>query len=654
MGKMLAFPVLDRRIFWLLLAIVFSQIDVVINRSFTVGHKCFLKDGQPFRYASGTMHYWRVPSEYWEDGFYKMRAAGLLAVDTYVIWSLHEQEPGEFRFDGMLNFTRYFELAQKHDLLVILRAGPFIAAEVDMGGLPYWLLRKNPNMVLRSTDPTYLYFVQRWYDVVLPLIKPYLYANGGPIITVQVENEYGAYGCDIKYMNTLRDMFRKVLGNDIVLFTNNDAEDGYLKCGRCDGALITGDFGTPTISGNNVTYYVNNLEKWNPDGPLVDSEFYVGWLDVWGSPFATVPTSELIENSKTLLDRNVSFNYYIFRGGTNFGFNAGAGEGPYQPVTTTYDFDAPITEWGDPTEKYLAIRELLGKYFPLPPGPVPQPSPKGAYGPVQLSYVGNVFNVLEQLCPEGPVYSQYPMSFEMLKQGHGFILYRNVITKKFRDPAKLSIPVVEDRAYFFVDQEPVGMIDHGVELFSISISLEPGQTLDILVQNGGRGRFYPTNNPKGILSNVTVDGRNLTKWAMFPLHLPHFPAANFRPSRILEIRNEYRYKPGAAFYSTEFMIDKALDTFLKMDGWTTGYAFLNGRNLGRYWPGQGPQVTLYVPGVFLQEKKPNVLEIFEMETAPCSQANTCIMEFVDTPIINGTVPAIHAADKYRQRFPRKY
>ncbi|OWA53392.1 Beta-galactosidase [Hypsibius exemplaris] len=631
------------RVFVVLFVLQFACVVIGLteSRSFTIGKNCFLKDGQPFRYVSGTMHYWRVPEQYWEDSFVKMRAAGLTAVDTYLIWNLHEQEPGDFYFGGNLNFTRYFQLAQKNGLLVVLRPGPFIAAEVDLGGLPYWLVRKNPDMKLRTTDPSYLHYVERWYNVSLPLVKPYLYANGGPIITVQVENEYSAYGCDVTYLEYLRDMFRRLLGNDVILFTNNYAVPQYLKCGTCPDTLATGDFGTNSISGGNISFYLDSLRMFNPDGPLVDTEFYSGWLDVWGSPHSTLSTSEMLDAAQIFMDRNVSFNFYTFHGGTNFGFVAASSQGPFQPITTSYDFNAPLSEAGDPTEKYYQIRDFLGRYFPLPPGPVPQPSKKGAYGSVQLRFAGSVYDNLKSLCPGGPIYSTLPMTFEILKHGHGFVLYRSYISQTFRDPTVLSIPGLHDRAIVLIDQVPVGIIGQGVGVLKMGIFVQPGQALDLLVQNEGRGGFFSGGDVKGIIGNVSLDGNNLTQWAMYPLSLPNFPAR--APQTIKLKRNtpfgskhhELRL-PG--FFSASFSTPEVLDTFVQLDGWTNGYIFVNGHNLGRYWPVQGPQVTLYVPAVYLNSGKPNVVDVFELENAPCAKLSECLIRFVDTPILNATVP----------------
>ncbi|XP_055334428.1 beta-galactosidase-like [Paramacrobiotus metropolitanus] len=607
------------------------------DRSFTVGKGVFLKDGQPFRYISGTIHYWRQLPQYWEDTFNKMRAAGLNTLSTYINWNLHEPEPLQYTFDGGLDIRKYFQLAQKYGLLVVLRPGPFIDAEVDMGGLPYWLLRFNSTMKLRTSDPSYLQYVERWYRKVLPMLKDLTYANGGPIITVQIENEYGSYpACDKVYQNFLKKLVLEIMGPNIVLYTTDGPLDYMLSCGRVDGTLTTCDFG----AGDNATNEFAELRKFNIDGPLVNSEFYPGWIDHWGEAWNTVSTADVLATAEQMLQMNASFNVYPIRGGSNFGFSVGSNMGSeFQPVTTSYDFDAPLSEAGDPRDKYYQFRQLVGKYSPLPPGPVPQPSPKAAYGKVQMSFAGTVFDNLKQLCPDGPVVSPTPLSFELLEHGYGFVLYRTVVKERHRDPAILNVPNLADRAIVFVDQKPVGILSRSANIFTIAIYVQPGQTLDILVHNEGR-ICYGTgiNDMKGILGNVTIDKTVLTDWEMFPLDLPNYPSSELVP---LGFEQKELYSKShtriSGFYSGSFLVDQILDTFLNMDGWTNGYAFVNGFNLGRYWPVQGPQITLYVPGAILKQGV-NVVEIFELEHAPCVLDFQCHIEFVDTAVLNGTVP----------------
>jgi beta-galactosidase len=504
-------------------------------------------------------------------------------------------------------------------------------------------------MKLRTSDPTYLFYVERWYRKVLPMLTDLTYANGGPIITAQIENEYGSFpACDKIYQRFLQKLVLELLGPNIVLYTTDGPLDYMLTCGRVNGTLTTCDFG----AGDNATNEFNELRKFNVDGPLVNSEFYPGWIDHWGYPWNTVAYQDVLTTAEEMLKMNASFNFYPIRGGTNFGFSVGSNMGDdFQPVTTSYDFDAPLDEAGDPREKYYQIRTLLSKYVPV--GPVPQPSPKAAYGKVQMEFAGTLFDNLKQLTPNGPVLSPFPLSFELLKHGYGFVLYRTVIQNRYKDPAVLSVPGLGDRAIVFIDQKPVGILSRTASVYSMGIYVVPGQTLDILVHNEGR-ICYGTgiNDLKGILSNVTIDKQILANWQMFPLDLPNFPSVT--PTALgFPVRELFAdvQTSISGFYSGSFEVDTVMDTFLSVDGWTNGYAFINGHNLGRYWPVQGPQQTLYVPGAYLSQSAANIIEIFELERAPCSLHFSCQIEFVNQAVLNGTIPQISKTPKYTK--PRK-
>ncbi|GIY73344.1 beta-galactosidase [Caerostris extrusa] len=523
----------------------------VFARSFTVDYEnnTFLKDGKPFRYISGTLHYFQVPSEFWYDRMYKMKMAGLNAIQTYVEWNHHEPEPG---------------------LLVIFRAGPYIDAERDMGGLPYWLLREYPNMNLRTFDPNYIKYVDKWYNVLLPIIELFY-------TTMEIENEYGFFGCDGQYKYHLRNLVNKALKRNVVLFTTDVPLDNLLACGKVDEALSTVDFG----SGVNVTHNFDVLRWTQTYGPLVNSEFYTGWMDHWGKPHSTVSTDAIVKTLIEILKANASVNIYPFHGGTNFGFTVGANlDSTFQSIITSYDFDAPLNEAGDPTSKYYAIRDAIGKFNPLPPGPLPQPSPKMKLPPI----------VMKRLCHYGifisknnnSVFSTYPLSFEDLSHPFGFVLYKATVTFQPTDPVVLTVKDIADRAYvFFVNKK----------LESIPVRVLKGEDIEILVENQGRVCFGAIRDRKGILQNVTLDRTNI------------------------------------------------YDSFLRLDGWHKGVAFLNNFNLGRYWPIMGPQVTLYAPKI-LFKKSPAVNHIimFELQNSPCSDFGTCAIQFVDIHVINGTTP----------------
>ncbi|GAA6082335.1 beta-galactosidase, partial [Tachysurus ichikawai] len=339
----------------------FILISVTLSSaapSFTLDYRnnSFLKDGEYFRYISGSIHYSRIPRIYWKDRLVKMFMSGLNAVQTYVPWNFHEHLPGVYNFSEDRDLESFLKLCKDIGLLVILRPGPYICAEWDMGGLPAWLLKKK-DIVLRSSDPDYLLAVDKWMAKLLPIIKRHLYQNGGPIITVQVENEYGSYfTCDFDYLRHLLKLFRYHLGDDVVLFSTDGATVGYLKCGALQGVYATVDFGP----GGNVTEAFEAQRHAEPRGPLVNSEFYTGWLDHWGEPHSVVSTEVVVKSLNEILELGANINLYMFIGGTNFAYWNGANT-PYAPQPTSYDYDAPLTEAGDLTPKYFAIRDVIKK-----------------------------------------------------------------------------------------------------------------------------------------------------------------------------------------------------------------------------------------------------------------------------------------------------
>ncbi|KAF8777674.1 Beta-galactosidase like protein [Argiope bruennichi] len=541
----------------------------------------FLKDGNTFRYISGSVHYFRVPHEFWHDRIYKLKMAGLNAIQTYVEWNHHEPEPGVYNFEGNYDLVKFIKTAQDLDMLVILRTGPFIDAERDLGGLPYWLLRIDPNMKLRFWDPNFIKHIDQWYNVLLPKIEPLLYNNGGPIISIQIENEYAFCGCD-QYKAHLRDLFNKLLKKNVVLFTTDQPFPNSLACGA------------------NVTLNFDRLRYTQADGPLVNSEYYPGFIDHWGHPHSTKTTENVVKTLNEMLLANASVNFYMFLGGTSFGFTAGSNIlNTFQACTTSYDFDAPLTEAGDPTPKYYAIRDAIGKFLPLPPGPVPQPSPKMKSPKITLKKVMSIWDYIAKL--NTSVISTYPLSFEKLNH------------------------VLQ------------GILDREQKVESIPVQVLKGQLLEILVENQGRVCANQINDPKGILQNVTLGSKILQNWTMIPIPLD--------PKSIQQIESSTEKTDSIStpsFYTGKFEIPNStpiLDTFLKVDGWHKGVAFLNQFNLGKYWPIVGPQITLYAPStLFRNSSTVNHITLLELENSPCDKENSCVVQFVDTPIVDGPTP----------------
>ncbi|NWI18018.1 BGAL galactosidase, partial [Crypturellus soui] len=594
------------------------------QRSFGIDYdcNCFVKNGSPFRYISGSIHYSRIPRYYWKDRLMKMKMAGLDAIQTYVPWNYHEPRRGTYDFSGDRDLEYFLQLAHETGLLVILRAGPYICAEWDMGGLPAWLLEKE-SIVLRSSDLDYLSAVAKWMSVLLPKMQRHLYQKGGPIIMVQVENEYGSYfACDYDYLRFLQKLFRQYLGNEVVLFTTDGASKTHLRCGTLQGLYATVDF----APGVNVTAAFLTQRASEPSGPLVNSEFYTGWLDHWGHRHSVVPTQRIAKTLNEILAHGANVNLYMFIGGTNFGYWNGANM-PYMPQPTSYDYDAPLSEAGDLTEKYFGLREVIGMYKQLPEGLIPPTTPKFAYGKIRLQKVGTVLEVLNKLSSAGPVKSTYPLTFVQLKQYFGFILYRTVLPKNCTEPTELASPLngVHDRAYVSVDGVPQGVLERGVSL-AINITGKAGANLDILVENMGRVNFGRFNNDfKGLVSNLTLDQDTLVEWEIYPLDVDG--AVNHDISGQSEqlprsLGNPSSYE-APTFYTGKLSIpggipDLPQDTYVKFPGWTKGQIWINGFNLGRYWPARGPQLTLFVPSNILVSSEPNNITVLELEQSPCS------------------------------------
>lgn len=603
-------------------------------RTFSVDYKkdCFRKDGKPFRYISGSIHYNRIPRIYWKDRLLKMYMAGLNAIQTYVPWNYHEESPGHYNFSEERDLQYFLQLAQDIGLLVILRPGPYICAEWEMGGLPAWLL-SNKTIVLRSSDKDYLAAVDTWMGKLLPMIKPFLYQNGGPIITVQVENEYGSYfACDYNYLRHLTQLFRSYLGDEVVLFTTDGAGVGYLKCGSIQGLYATVDFGP----GANVTAAFEAQRHAEPRGPLVNSEFYTGWLDHWGSKHSVVSADVVANSLHEILLRGANVNLYMFIGGTNFGYWNGANE-PYDAQPTSYDYDAPLTEAGDLTKKYFAIQNVIKMFRKIPEGPIPPSTPKFAYGTVPLQKLETVSDALEKISYSGPVKNIYPLTFTDLNQTVGYVLYRTTLPVNCSKPTPLSSPLngVHDRAYVSVDGVTVGILERNKNI-TMNITGHAGSQMDILVENMGRINYGKgINDFKGLVSNMTLGADVLTGWTMFSLSIDQAVSQGLLGK---SLNSPVIGNPSLpTFYGGSFVIpdgipDLPQDTYVKLPKWTKGQIWINGFNLGRYWPARGPQVTLFVPANILSTAAPNNITVLELEGAPCS-TGPCTVEFTDTPIL---------------------
>ena len=575
----------------------------------------FLLDGKPFRYVSGSFHYFRTPRQYWRDRLRKIRAAGLNAVSTYVEWSLHQPTEDKWEWTGDADLLKFLDIAQEEDLLVLLRPGPYICAERDFGGLPYWLIPRVSSGKLRVNDPQYMHYAEIYLNEVLERVKPYLRGNGGPIIMVQVENEYGSFACDTQYMSRLRDIMKEKIGTKALLYTTNGVNDVMLSCGSVSNTYTTIDFGTST----NVKKAFETMRVYQSQGPLVNSEFYPGWLTHWQEPFQRVKSGAVKKTLNEMLAMGASVNIYMFYGGTNFGYTSGANGDPdaFSPQITSYDYDAPLTEAGDPTPKYFEIRNVVSQYLPLPNTSVPTVSPKGDYGPIFLTPVLKLFEPIgRQLLGTVPVESLVPLTFETLGLSHWLVLYETDLVTNPSDPEDLHA-MVRDRALVYVDDHLVGTLSRTNEVYDILSLEEPyGQKLKLLVENQGRLSYGSgLYDYKGI-SNVTLNGVPLGPWRMTGYRLDDISPLN--DLKEITIKSGTLINGPVILRGNFSVSGQPMDTFLNTVGWGKGVAFVNGHNLGRYWPLPGPQVTLYVPAPFLKTGE-NELIVVELEYVPSNR-----------------------------------
>lgn len=578
--------------------------------TFHTNDRDFLLNGKAVRIISGAIHYFRVVPEYWEDRLRKLKACGFNTVETYVPWNFHEPKPGQFHFDGMADIVRFIETAADLDLYVIVRPSPYICAEWEFGGLPAWLLA-DANMKLRCYHKPFLQKVDAYYDVLLPKLRPLLCTNGGPIIALQIENEYGSYGNDKRYLEYLKNSMVQ-RGMDVLLFTSDGPEDFMLQGGMLPGVLETVNFGSRPQQA------FDKLRQYQPEGPLMCMEFWNGWFDHWGEEHHSRDAADVAKVFEEMLQLNASVNFYMFHGGTNFGFYNGANfSDQYEPTVTSYDYDVLLNESGEPTNKFFAVRDVIAKHFDLDLGSVclPHPIPKRSFGKVEMKKQAKLFDSLHLL--SSPVRKTTPEPMEKLGQNYGFILYETHVTGP-RNESELVLQDVHDRAIVFVDGTYKGVLDRWRHQSLVIEVPAAGVKLSILVENMGRVNYGPYMwDPKGITEGVRLGQQFLYDWTIYPLPLDDVSQLVFNP--ISECK-------GPAFYKGVFYADDVADTFVHLDDWEKGVVYVNGFNLGRYWE-IGPQRTLYLPGPLLKRGK-NELVVFELHQC---KAPTVLLR--DTPIL---------------------
>ncbi len=585
--------------------------------TFSIGPTDFMLDGRPFLIRSGEMHAARIPRDYWRHRLQMARAMGCNSVCAYLFWNQHEPREGQFDFTGQADVAEYCRIAQEVGLWVILRPGPYSCAEWEFGGFPWWLL-KNPDLKLRTRDPAYLTALNRYVSKVGEQLAPLQIDHGGPIIMVQVENEYGSYGNDKEYIGLLRDELRHV-GFTVPLFT-------------CDGPSQLPNDTRPDIFcvvnfGGDPEGCFKALRAIRPEGPLMCGEFYPGWFDSWGSPHHRGSVEGVVRDLRYMLENNQSFSIYMVHGGTSFGYSAGANAPPFRPQSTSYDYDAPIDEAGRRTPKFDAIRDLFSAHLQqgesLPDAPAANPII--SFPRVQLKSAATLWDNLPS-----PVHSDQPRTMELLDQAGGCILYRATLpagpagTLVVRDP--------HDIAQVRIDGTLVGVLDRRYNKASLAIpARDKPARLDIFVEAMGRVNYGgQIHDRKGITSKVELissgSASELHGWDMYSLPLDEACV------------NALEYTPTStaisapAVYRGNFELSEIGDTFLDMRTWARGAVWINGHAIGRYW-NIGPQQTLYVPGCWLR-KGDNEIIVLDTIGSPADAS----VEGLAAPILDQVQP----------------
>lgn len=560
----------------------------------------FYLDGKPFHIYSGAMHYFRIPEEYWLDRLLKLKAAGLNTVETYVPWNWHEPKKGQFNFEGMLNIEKFVKTAQEVGLYVIVRPGPYICAEWDFGGLPAWLL-KDKNIRLRCWDKAYISAVESFFKELLPRLVPYQLTKGGSIIAMQVENEYGSFGRDKKYLYWLRDLMREQ-GIDVQLFTS-DGEDRYFF----SGGGIKEEWMVANFGGYHEHRF-DDLKMLQPDKPLMCGEHWCGWFDRWGAKHHSDNPEETLGRSLDgFFKEDANFNLYMFHGGTNFGFSSGANYyDNYCPTTTSYDYGAPLSENGAYTEKYFILRDRMKKQLGYELPELPEDAKTKAYGKVQLTEFADLRKVYKKFADHKK--SHIPYHMEHYGQNSGLILYSTTIKGNYGD-TEINGFGVHDIAYIYINGELKHVYDRTrlkgkalfEESFSVPVKAFDGEIkVDILVQALGRINYARRMYDRKGLDEIYIGGQAIVDWDVYCMELDKAP----------DIKYGKKQGEFPCFMKGTFKADEKVDTFVDMRGFSNAVVYINGFNLGRFLK-RGPQFTLYLPAPFLKDE--NEIVVLELE-----------------------------------------
>ena len=558
----------------------------------TIAGSQFIRDGKPYQIISGSIHYPRVPREYWRDRLRKARAMGLNTVETYVFWNLHEPKPGVFDFSGNNDVAAFVRMAQEEGLNVIVRPGPYVCGEWETGGLPAWLFADN-SIKVRTLDPRFLAASDRYLARVGQELAPLQATRGGPIIAVQVENEYGTFGNDREYMEQIRQSLVRAGLGDSILFTSDGPR--RLVNDSLPGVLPVINFGAGRAVRSYVARYLafmymaSTIWQFRFNQPWMTGEYWAGWYDAWGGEHAHTDADLQAEEVDWMLRQGYSLNLYMFHGGTNFGFMNGANvtDGKYLPLVTSYDYDAALDEAGKPTRKFYLFRDVIQRRTGITPPPLPAPLPIAGFAGFQLTESASLWGNLP-----AAVNTEHPRSMETFGQSYGYILYRTKLT----GPAagQLVIDDLRDYAAIYLNQKLQGTLDRRLKQTQLTITVPPGPvTLDILVENTGRINYGAElqDGQAGITKSVSLDGHELSGWQVYSL--PMISPDGLKGWQTKGIA-------GPAFHRGTFTLATVADTYLDVSKLGKGFVWVNGHNLGRSW-NLGPQESLYLPAPWLQK-----------------------------------------------------
>lgn len=622
-----------KKIFYLLVMLMLLPVGMSARKkySFEIKDGNFYLNGKVTRVLSGEMHYSRIPHEYWRHRLKMMKGMGLNTVATYVFWNWHETAPGVWDFEGDKNLAEYIRIAGEEGMMVILRPGPYVCAEWEFGGYPWWL-QNVEGMEVRRDNEAFLRHTKQYIERLYQEVGDLQCTKGGPIIMVQCENEFGSYvsqrqDIPLEEHRAYNAKIKKQLmdaGFDVPMFTSDGS--WLFEGGSTPGAL-------PTANGElNIKVLKNAVNKYHDGkGPYMIAEFYTGWLSHWAEKFPSVDASTLARQTDAFLKNDVSMNFYMIHGGTNFAFTSGANydkKRDIQPDLTSYDYDAPISEAGWATPKYDSLRAVIQEHTAQRLSEVPERIPVIEIPTIKLSKVADVLAYAEGL---EAVTAEEPMTFEQLNQGYGYVLY----TRHFNQPISgtLAVPGLRDYAIVYVDGEKVGELNRNTQTYEIDINIPFNATLQILVENMGRINYGDeiVRNTKGIIEPVTINETQISGgWNMYSLPMSEMPELSKMGSRNVVKNGSSQAKRLAGnpvLYEGTFQLDATGDTFLDMEAWGKGIVFINGHNIGRYW-NVGPQQTLYIPGVWLK-KGENKIVIFEQQ----HDAQHAEVKAVKTPVL---------------------